>query len=145
MIVKSKTFFHNCRPCYGGLGHYKPQRCNWFWAAPCREDQVFGICSSSLHPVSTVPGSLTFFNLLHIVIFTNYNLWVRVFAYLLFSFVFRWVGPCLESSKPSAGLMGRRSSLSSHLWAMQSFTVTSMDRASWHDLRNLDCESIMAV
>lgn len=46
-----------CRSCYGGMGHHKPKRCDWFWAASCREDKVFGICSSSLHTVSTFPGS----------------------------------------------------------------------------------------
>lgn len=70
---------------------------------------------------------------------------VRVFAYALVSLVFRWAGPCPESSRPSAGLMGRRSSLSSPLWATLSFTVTSTDRASWHDPRNSDCGSTMVV
>ena len=62
-----------------------------------------------------------------------------------FSLVFRWAGPCPRSSKLWAGLMGRRSSLSSLLSVMLSFTVTSMVRDSWHDPRNSDCESIMVV
>ena len=36
-------------------------------------------------------------------------------SHVLVFLVIRWVGPCLESSRPSAGLMGRRSSLSSPL------------------------------
>lgn len=54
------TMFHcwsNLRSCDGGLGYHQPQRCDWLWAASCREDQVLGNCSTSFHPVSNVSGT----------------------------------------------------------------------------------------
>lgn len=135
----------NWRPCHGGLGHHKPQRRDWFRASYRRKDQVSGICSSSLHTVSTVPGSFTFFERLCRLLSPLAPVPIKVFAYVPVCPVLRWDGPCPESSRPSPGLMGRRLSLSSLLWVTQSFTATLTGRASWPGQRNSDCGSTTAV
>lgn len=43
------------RSCFGGLGHNKPQGCDWLRSVAGREE-VIGICCTSLHTVAAVPG-----------------------------------------------------------------------------------------
>lgn len=139
MIIQSSTFSSNVGPVMEDWDIISPK--DVIGSEQLLVERTRSLASAAL------PFTQSLLSQVHspVLIFLMQSLWVRIFAYAFVSLVFRWAGPCPGSSRPSAGLMGRRSSLSSPLWATQSFTVTLMDRASWHDLRNSGCGSTMVV
>lgn len=111
MVIQSTTFFSNVGPVMEDWDIISPK--DVIGSEQLFVERTRSLASAALPFTQSIMSQVPspFLILLHLF----FILPVRLFVYALSSLVFRLAGPCPGSSKPSAGLMGRKSSLSNPL------------------------------